>query len=494
MRATTKRSRGRQRSFIYLGMFAAGFVATAAVVPLALSASTTPANTPHVMIVMMENESASSVIGNNQMPFTNSLATDYGYATQSFAMAHPSLPNYLDIVSGSNQGVTQDQPPSSGSFPNAPTIANQLESAGLTVGAYAENLPADPSNDGGAPDSDGDPIYAVRHAPLGTGYFPHDGVTIKDASTLTSDLNAASAPDFVFFTPNMIDDGHDGTPAQADSFLSSFIPEVQATSWYADGGSVIVEWDEGADSDTSGIGGGDGGHVATIVVSAALKAHPQQDTTPVDTTGILNSIEDQYGVPDLGGSTSDGDIDALLSPAPAPVPAPAPTPAPVPKPVPVLPAVPKPAVPAPTSLLPAPLSVSASSLHALSGTAAHSATPQATVPSTPSSAATASGTIAPSGATAASGASGAPWSKLVSPPGHSSAPRATQGSGASTPDSLRLANALRSAGSGILTLVGAFVVGTLLFCLAGLVVRDRRKTRGMHSRPRQVRAPAPVVG
>ena len=248
------------------------------------------------MVVMMENESASSVIGNSQMPFTNSLATGYGYATNSFAMAHPSLPNYLAVVSGSTQGVTQDQPPSSGSFPNASTIANQLESARLTVGAYAENLPSDPSNDGGAADADGNPVYAVRHAPLGTGYFPNDGVTVKDASTLTTDLDASSAPDFVFFTPNMVDDGHDGTPAQADSFLSSFIPEVQGTSWYANGGQIVVAWDEGADSDTSGIGGGIGGHIPTVVVSQALKnaptavrrrrrhhRHPALDREPVRT-------------------------------------------------------------------------------------------------------------------------------------------------------------------------------------------------------------------
>ena len=319
-------------------------------------ASTTPSSAPHVMIVMMENESASSVIGNSQMPFTNSLATDYGDATNSFAMAHPSLPNYLTLVSGSAQGVTQDQPPSSGSFPNAPTIANQLSSAGLTVGAYAENLPSDPSNDGGASDSSGNPIYAVRHAPLGTGYFPHDGVTIKDASTLTGDLNGSSAPDFVFFTPNLIDDGHDGSPSQADSFLSNFVPEVQSTSWYADGGQIIVEWDEGADSDTAGIGGGDGGHIPTIVVSAALKANPQQDPTQVDTIGILHSVEAVYGLPTLGGSSADGDISALLSAAPAAAAAPAPAPVittPAPAPVEGTPTTTSTTTPTPTTTAPA---------------------------------------------------------------------------------------------------------------------------------------------
>ncbi|HVA02381.1 MAG TPA: hypothetical protein VMU64_01430 [Acidimicrobiales bacterium] len=57
---------------------------------------------PKVMVIMMENESASNVIGNPTLPYITSLAADYGSATASYAFGHPSLPNYLEIVSGSN--------------------------------------------------------------------------------------------------------------------------------------------------------------------------------------------------------------------------------------------------------------------------------------------------------------------------------------------------------------------------------------------------------
>jgi hypothetical protein len=270
----------------------------------------TPATAPHVMVVMMENKDYNEVIGQTSTePFTNSLATGYGLATDSNAMTHPSLPNYLAIASGSTQGVSVDEAPSASGVFGGPTLASQLSGAGLSAKAYAEDLPSDPTNDSGE--------YAVRHNPWE--YFINT-MPVADASTLTADLNGQSPPDFVWYTPNLIDDEHDGTVQQGDAFLSSFIPSVQATSWYKAGGRIIVEWDEAEDADTSGINGGDGGHVPTIVVSAALGASPQQSSSAVDTVGVLHSIEDVYGVGHLGGSNADGDIDALLTAGSGPAP------------------------------------------------------------------------------------------------------------------------------------------------------------------------------
>jgi len=264
------------------------------------------------MVVMMENEGALNIIGNPALPYVTSLAADYGSATRSYAFAHPSLPNYLAIVSGSNQGVTQDQPPSAGSFPNVPTLGDQLAGAGFSEKAYAENLPADPTDDAG--------LYAVRHNPWE--YFPHAKITVADASAMIGDLDGVNPPDFVWYTPNVTDDGHTGVPvntagqqlADTEAFLARFIPSVQATSWYRGGGVIIIEWDEALGSDSSGLNGGTGGRVPTIVVSPVRRASPRQITTPVDTFGILRSIEDRYGLPHLGNAAdaANGNIDALL--------------------------------------------------------------------------------------------------------------------------------------------------------------------------------------
>ena len=178
--------------------------------------------------------------------------------------------------------------------------------------AYAESLPAHPTEDAG--------LYAVRHNPWE--YFPHAKITVASASAMTADLDARNPPDFVWYTPNLTDDGHTGVPtdtlahelADTEAFLSTFIPAVQATSWYKADGQIIIEWDEALDSDTSGINGGQGGHVPTIVVSDALKASPLHDATPVDTAGILRSIEDRFGLRHLAtaANPANGNIDALL--------------------------------------------------------------------------------------------------------------------------------------------------------------------------------------
>ncbi len=48
----------------------------------------------HVFIVMEENHSYSSVIGNTgDMPYLNSLATTYAYAQGCYANTHPSIGN-----------------------------------------------------------------------------------------------------------------------------------------------------------------------------------------------------------------------------------------------------------------------------------------------------------------------------------------------------------------------------------------------------------------
>src|ERR1700690_1105459 len=65
----------------------------------------------HVFLIMMENHGYSQIIGNPNAPFINQLANSAGYATNYFAVGHPSLTNYLEVVGGSNFGVRSDNYP-----------------------------------------------------------------------------------------------------------------------------------------------------------------------------------------------------------------------------------------------------------------------------------------------------------------------------------------------------------------------------------------------
>src|SRR5690349_1251893 len=67
----------------------------------------------HVVIVVMENHTYGQILGSASAPYINKVARDSDAAlfTASFALTHPSQPNYLQLFSGSNQGVTDDKVP-----------------------------------------------------------------------------------------------------------------------------------------------------------------------------------------------------------------------------------------------------------------------------------------------------------------------------------------------------------------------------------------------
>lgn len=78
----------------------------------------------HVFVVMMENHGYSQVVNNANLPFTNSLVGLANSATNYFAVGHPSLTNYLEVVGGSNFGVQSDNSPDWHDFACVPNLAS----------------------------------------------------------------------------------------------------------------------------------------------------------------------------------------------------------------------------------------------------------------------------------------------------------------------------------------------------------------------------------
>src|SRR5205823_12110424 len=96
----------------------------------------------HVVVVIEENSAYNEIIGSSAAPYINSLAQQGALMTDSFAITHPSQPNYLDLFSGSNQNVTDDTVPPPGSPYSTPNLASELIGASLTFGGYSEDLPS----------------------------------------------------------------------------------------------------------------------------------------------------------------------------------------------------------------------------------------------------------------------------------------------------------------------------------------------------------------
>src|SRR5580692_919251 len=62
----------------------------------------------HVFLIVMENQTNTDILQNPNAPFINQYAAQVNQATQYFAVGHPSAPNYLEIVGGSNFGLAND--------------------------------------------------------------------------------------------------------------------------------------------------------------------------------------------------------------------------------------------------------------------------------------------------------------------------------------------------------------------------------------------------
>lgn len=65
----------------------------------------------HAFVILMENHYYGQIIGNANAPFINSYAASANLAKNYWAVGHPSLTNYLEIIGGSNFGVINDDSP-----------------------------------------------------------------------------------------------------------------------------------------------------------------------------------------------------------------------------------------------------------------------------------------------------------------------------------------------------------------------------------------------
>ena len=208
------------------------------------------------------------MIGSASMPYFNSLASQYGLAAQYFANAHPSIPNYLVLTTG----LTETFDDSFSGTISDDNVARELVKAGKTWKAYAESLPS-PGYVGG--DSG---LYLRHHNPFT--YLSDVQSDISQAADIVpftqfaTDIGNNALPQYSFIAPNIMDDAHNGTLAQADAWLQTNIAPLIASSAFQSGGLLIITFDEGDQSDLNH----GGGQVATLIISSTAKQGFQSKT------------------------------------------------------------------------------------------------------------------------------------------------------------------------------------------------------------------------
>src|SRR3984893_11707956 len=212
----------------------------------------------HLVVVVEENHSYSEVIGNSAMPYLNSLASQYGVATQYFANTHPSIGNYFMLTTG--QLVTNDD--TFAGTVSVDNIVRELITAGKTWKSYAESIPST-----GYTGGDSYP-YAKRHNPFA--YFTdvvNSSIQVNNLVSLSqfnSDLANNQLPNFSYLVPNLLDDAHDRPLQLAYAWLQQNIAPLISSPAFQKDGLLIVVFDE-ADSNDSTNGGG---HVPDFMITA----------------------------------------------------------------------------------------------------------------------------------------------------------------------------------------------------------------------------------
>jgi hypothetical protein len=278
---------------------------------------TAAANIKHVFVIVLENKSFADTFGTStQDPYLQkTLVPMGGLLTQYYGTGHVSLDNYISMISGQSPTPDTDNDclpgftglvgnynnvSQTGTAPQGQVIANggciypkdvktlpkQLEEAGLTWRGYMGDMGNDPSresaacghpaigvgtdntNSAEAPSAAvplGD-AYATRHDPFM--YFhsiiddaPGCAKHVVNLNHLPSDLaEERTTPNFVFITPNLCDDGHDGSGTgapgttcanggpggltSADAFLKTWVPKIMDSPAYKKDGLLIITFDE----------------------------------------------------------------------------------------------------------------------------------------------------------------------------------------------------------------------------------------------------------
>jgi hypothetical protein len=360
----------------------------------AASAASETANLPpirHVFLVVLENEGYEQTFGKNSLAsyLAKDLPAEGALLRNFYGIAHYSLGNYIAMISGQGSNVaTQSDCHSFMEFSgnkldkdgqaigsgcvypaNVMTIADQLAQAHLTWKEYAEDMGNDPARENAVC---GHPAlnsvdhtqkaeladqYATRHNPFV--YFhsiidsPICKTNVVNFSNLQQDLKtAATTANFVFITPNLCNDGHDGGETKkpcvdgrpgglvtANDFLKKWVPIITASPAFKQDGLLIITFDEadidvrydaakhayiekegdgsaccgeiagpnlgpaqtvfGVPDEGPGIIGPGGGRIGAVLLSPFIKAGTVSAVAYNHYT-LLRTLEDIFGLPHLG--------------------------------------------------------------------------------------------------------------------------------------------------------------------------------------------------
>jgi phospholipase C len=287
-----------------MGIASVILAASAILLPADPSPASTPAapTSSPIVVIFMENKSASQVIDNTSMPYLNHFA-DVGLRFTNYHEGDPvgpSLPDYLQIAAGSSCGkldnTTVPGDPAIGTVCPT-TVWNQLQEARVTWGAYMEGMPSACSANVTYNDAATDGEYALKHNPATP--FP----SIWSRRTMCrrhvlpySAFDVTALRSVSFISPNQCNDQH-GSEAtrwrhcmsgslallkRGDNWLAAQVPPMLRA-----GATVLITYDE---------------ENTLYAVARGPGIAPGTDATAYTHYSTLAAIEERFGLANLRGA------------------------------------------------------------------------------------------------------------------------------------------------------------------------------------------------
>jgi acid phosphatase len=258
-----------------------------------------------VVVVIMENKSYEVA---RVQPFTSALIKRGVTCTSSYAVTHPSQPNYMALWSADLLGVLDNTCPAPGAPLEGENLGHACEAAGIEWRAYSEELPAAGSDTCSYEGNGSTGLYTRKHEPW-TNFGNLDHTRERPYTDLATDLVAGKLPRLVYVIPSNCHNSHNskvtGCDARAaDAWLQQALPPLIEAA--GPRGLVILTWDEDDK--------GSGNHILTVFAGGAVRAGAVVSRRITHYT-VVRTITDGLGLKPFGLAAQETAIDGIWTTA-----------------------------------------------------------------------------------------------------------------------------------------------------------------------------------